>query len=221
MAAPRPRAHVLRRRTRPALGHPARAPVAPSSTRPSRRPRRTIRAAARTGQHPPAAPARRRTRMNLPSSRRALASVRPAGTREPIATAGTAPRGSRRGLAAVTIAAAVFAASPAIVRAAVNPSSGGPGAAFTITFPAQAVAFDLQLTGPGRCATLDLLYISIERARHGRFRFGPRVRGARPRRNGRRLHRWCRGAYDASVIASAEFDPMDAQVVSSGKFTVR
>jgi len=68
---------------------------------------------------------------------------------------------------------------------------------------------------------LDDLFIAISRARRGHFRFGPRVPGARPHRNGKRLGRWCRGTYHVSVVASGEFEPSPADVVASGAFTVR
>jgi hypothetical protein len=106
-------------------------------------------------------------------------------------------------------------------RATVTPSSGGPRAAFGIGFAAQAVGLDLQLVGPGRCGDLDDLHISIGRARDGHFRFGPRVPGARPRRDGKRLARWCRGRYRVAVVASGEFEPSPSEVVAKGRFIVR
>ena len=102
-----------------------------------------------------------------------------------------------------------------------TPSIGGPRSSFEVTFAAQPVALDLQLGGPARCAELDSLAISIRQAQTGRFRFGPRVAGARPRRNGKRLRRWCRGAYRVSVVASEEFDPTATTTIASGRFSVR
>ena len=75
--------------------------------------------------------------------------------------------------------------------------------------------------GAGRCGDLDDLHVSIGRARDGRFRFGPRVPGARPRRDGRRLRRWCRGRYRVAVVASGEFEPSPSEVIAKGRFTVR
>jgi hypothetical protein len=121
----------------------------------------------------------------------------------------------------VVVVAVVLAAPVARAQTAVTPSSGGPRAAFKITFPAQAVGLDLQLTAPRGCGALDDLHISIRRAQSGHFRFGPRVPGARPRREGRRLHRWCRGRYRVAVGSSGEFDPSPSEVLSSGQFTVR
>jgi hypothetical protein len=91
--------------------------------------------------------------------------------------------------ALVVVLATVLVAPVVPARATVTPSSGGPRAAFEIAFAAQAVGLDLQLVGPGRCGDLDDLHISIGRAGDGRFRFGPRVPGARPRRDGQRLRR--------------------------------
>jgi hypothetical protein len=126
----------------------------------------------------------------------------------------------RRLLAA--LATASLAAHAATAHAAVTPSSGGSRAAFDVSFPAQSVVLDLQLSGPGRCALLYPLSISIREAQRGHFRFGPRVPGARPRRDdGKRLRRWCRGNYRVSVIATAEFDPGDIEVVATGRFSVR
>ena len=127
----------------------------------------------------------------------------------------------RVAVALVGVLAAVLVAPVAPARATVTPSSGGPRAAFEIAFAAQAVGLDLQLVGPGRCGDLDDLHISIRRARDGHFRFGPRVPGARPRRDGKRLRRWCRGRYRVAVVASGEFEPSPSQVVAKGRFTVR
>src|SRR4051812_6394018 len=78
----------------------------------------------------------------------------------------------------VLVVLAVGLAGPlAQGQAAVTPSSGGPWAAFAVTFPAQAVVLDVQLTAPRGCGWLDDLTISIRRAQSGRFRFGPRVAG--------------------------------------------
>jgi hypothetical protein len=90
-----------------------------------------------------------------------------------------------------------------------------------VTSPARSIALDLQLTGPGRCARLYPLYITIRHARRGHFRFGPRVPGARPRSDGKRLCRWCRGTYHFSVVITAEFQPDVNQTLTSGQFTVR
>jgi hypothetical protein len=128
--------------------------------------------------------------------------------------------GVARPLVAVALVA-VLVAPVAPAHATVTPSSGDPRAAFEIAFSAQAVGLDLQLAGPGRCGDLDDLHISIRRARHGRFRFGPGVPGARPRRDGRRLRRWCRGRYRVAVVASGEFEPSPSHVIANGRFTVR
>jgi hypothetical protein len=80
---------------------------------------------------------------------------------------------------------------------------------------------DLQIDGPGRCRDLYPLAMSIRQAQRGHFGFGPRVPGARPRRDGKRLRRWCRGSYHVSVVASAEFDPGDVEVLATGRFSVR
>jgi hypothetical protein len=127
----------------------------------------------------------------------------------------------RVALALVAVLATVLAVAVTPAHAAVMPSSGDRRAAFQVAFPAQAVGLDLQLTGPGRCGGLDDLHISIRRAREGRFRFGPQVPGARPRRDGRRLRRWCRGRYRVAVVASGEFEPSPVEVIASGHFTVR
>jgi hypothetical protein len=124
-------------------------------------------------------------------------------------------------VALVAVLAAVLAVPVAPAQATVTPSSGDPRADFEIAFSAQAVGLDLQLAGPGRCGDLDDLHISIRRARHGRFRFGPEVPGARPRRDGRRLRRWCRGRYRVAVVASGEFEPSPSHVIATGRFSVR
>ncbi|WP_028064668.1 hypothetical protein [Solirubrobacter soli] len=121
----------------------------------------------------------------------------------------------------VAVLAAVLAAPVASAQVTVTPSSGGPRAAFEIAFAAQSVGLDLQLAGPGRCGDVDSLHISIRRARDGRFRFGPRVPGARPRRDGRRLRGWCRGRYGVAVVASGEFEPSPSEVIADGRCTVR
>jgi hypothetical protein len=123
-------------------------------------------------------------------------------------------------VALVAVLAAVLAAPVASAQATVTPSSGGPRAAFEIAFAAQAVGLDLQFVGPGRCGELDDLHISIGRARDGRFRFGPRVPGARPRRDGKRLRRWCRGRYRVAVVASGEFERSPVEVIAGGRFTL-
>ena len=125
-----------------------------------------------------------------------------------------------RRLAAV-LAAVLVAAPVAVAEATVTPASGGARAAFEVTFPMQGVALGLQLEGPGRCADLDPMEISIRQAQTGRFRFGPGVPGARPRREDKRVRRWCHGAYRVSVIASEEFDPTAATTIASGRFSVR
>src|SRR4051812_22413667 len=79
----------------------------------------------------------------------------------------------------LALLAILLGAHVAPANAAITPPSGGRQAAFDVTFPAQAVALELEITGAGRCATLDALYISIRRAQHGDFRFGPGVPGAR------------------------------------------
>jgi hypothetical protein len=121
----------------------------------------------------------------------------------------------------LVVLAVVLAGPVAQGQAVVTPSSGGPWAAFEVTFPAQAVVLDVQLTAPRGCGWLDDLTISIRRAQSGRFRFGPRVAGARPRRDGRRLRRWCRGNYRVAVVRSGEFEPSGSEVVSGGRFTVK
>jgi hypothetical protein len=83
-----------------------------------------------------------------------------------------------------------------------------------------AVGLDLQLAGPGRCGDLDDLHISVRQAKDGRFRFGPEVPGARPRRDGTRLRRWCRGRYRVAVVASGAFEPSPSEVIATGRFTV-
>ena len=108
-----------------------------------------------------------------------------------------------------------------MAQATVTPSSGGPRAAFEVTFPAQPIGLDLQIQGPGKCATLDSLFISIRHAQSGHFRFGPQVPGARPRRDGKRIRRWCHGVFHVDVVASAEFDPLQTEVLATGRFTVR
>jgi hypothetical protein len=75
--------------------------------------------------------------------------------------------------------------------------------------------------GCGKREERDDLHIAIRRARDGRLRFGPRVPGARPRRDGRRLRRWCRGRYRVAVVASGEFEPSPSRVIASGRFSVR
>src|SRR4051812_25578818 len=117
----------------------------------------------------------------------------PASTNRPLKRRRAAPSAARHGqlegdrrrvahcrLLAV-LAAILLAAPAASANAAVTPSSGGPRAAFDVTFPAQSVVLDLQATGPGRCADLYPLLISIRHAQRGHFRFGLRVAGARPR----------------------------------------
>jgi hypothetical protein len=121
----------------------------------------------------------------------------------------------------VAVLVTVLAVPVAAAHAGVTPPSAGPDSAFEVTFPAQAVGLDLQLTGPRACSPLDDLFIAIPRARRGHFRFGPRVPGARPRRNGKRLRRWCRGSYHLSVVASDQFEPSPADVVARSAFTVR
>jgi hypothetical protein len=122
--------------------------------------------------------------------------------------------------ALVGVLAAVLVAPVVQARATVTPSNGGPRAAFEIAFAAQAVGLDLQLVGPGRCGDLDDLHISVRQAKDGRFRFGPEVPGARPRRDGTRLRRWCRGRYRVAVVASGAFEPSPSEVIATGRFTV-
>jgi hypothetical protein len=103
----------------------------------------------------------------------------------------------------------------------VTPASGGPRATFAISFPAQSIGLDLQLVAPRGCGDIDDLHIAIARAQTGRFRFGPRAPGARPRRDGKRLSRWCRGRYRGSVVAREEFEPTSATEIAVGHFAVR
>jgi hypothetical protein len=121
----------------------------------------------------------------------------------------------------VVVLAAVLAAPVGPAHARVTPASGGPRSTFVIAFPAAAVVLDLQLTAPRRCRGLDGLRIAIRHARTGRFRFGPRVPGARPRRDGTRLRRWCRGRYHVAVVSTGEFEPSPTDEFATGRFAVR
>jgi hypothetical protein len=123
------------------------------------------------------------------------------------------------GALVAVVAGALIAVAPA--HATVTPATGGRFSSFAIAFPAQRVALDLQFVVPRGCGELDDLHISIRRAGRGRFRFGPRVPGARTRRDGRLVSRWCRGSYRVSVLARAEFEPTSAKVIATGDFTVR
>lgn len=160
--------------------------------------------------------------------RRTLRRMQPAGAStasgggRPAQGALHAPVPHWRALRSCLLAAVVAAlvATPAVARATVTPSSGGTRGAFEVTFAAEPVALDLQISGPGKCAELDSLEISIRRAQSGRFRFGPRVPGARPRRDGKRLRRWCRGAYRVDVVSSGEFEPLSTSTIATGRFTV-
>jgi hypothetical protein len=42
-----------------------------------------------------------------------------------------------------------------------------------------------------------------------------------PRRDGKRIRRWCHGVFHVDVVASAEFDPTQTEVLATGRFTVR
>lgn len=112
------------------------------------------------------------------------------------------------------------AATDAIARATIVPSTGGRRTSFEIRFPAEPVGLELWFSGPRGCRQLDEFLISIPRARTGRYRFGPRVQGARPRRDGRRVTRLCRGRYRAHVVAPDEFEPRSSEI-ATGRFTVR
>ncbi len=103
----------------------------------------------------------------------------------------------------------------------VSPTSGSPRTSFAVTFPAQSVSLDLQFSGPRGCRNLDELYIALRRARTGQFRFGPHVPGARPRRDGRRIRRWCRGRYRVDVVDGGAFEPSGSTVIATSRFTVR
>jgi hypothetical protein len=144
----------------------------------------------------------RRRRADVDGTRTRLHAQAPSGPCRASRQSGSLPAVM---IAVLSLALGAAHASPA--GADVTPARGGPRAGFTMSFPAQPVALDLQLDGPHACAHLDSLFISIAKAQRGRFRFGPRVAGARPRRDGKRLARWCSGTYTASVVLSDEFDP--------------
>lgn len=83
------------------------------------------------------------------------------------------------------------------------------------------MVLDLQLTTPRGCRGIDDLVISIRQAKSGRFRFGPSVPGARPRHDGQRIKRWCRGTYRGSVVSTDQFAPDDAEELANGRFVVK
>ena len=175
------------------------------------RARRARRARARSP--PPACMWPGRVTRGLPDRRSAVgAHVRRTLRRMQPAGASTASGGGRpaqgslhapvphwRALRSCLLAAVVGAlvATPAVARATVTPSSGGTRGAFEVTFAAEPVALDLQISGPGKCAELDSLEISIRRAQSGRLRSVPgrRARGRGVTANG------C-GAGAAARIAS-------------------
>ena len=128
-------------------------------------------------------------------------------------------RARTTGAVIALLASALITVAPA--HAAVTPAAGGPATSFAIAFPAKRIALNLQFRVPRGCSDIDDLYISTRRANRGHFRFGPRVAGARPRRDGKRVSRWCRGNYRITVVAREEFDPTSTNVVAEGDFTVR
>lgn len=125
-----------------------------------------------------------------------------------------------RGVGLAGVVAATLIAPTALAEATITPARGGPADSFEITFPAIPVELELQFSGPRGCRDLQL-FIPIRRARTGRYRFGPRVPGARPRRfSGVRPRRWCRGRYRVHVIWNEEF-VLGGREIDTARFTVR
>ena len=119
------------------------------------------------------------------------------------------------------VLAAVLAGPLHAAHATVTPSVGGARDSFTVYFPPQDVALELLgLRAPLREARSPVDLDPAGPA--GTIQLRPRARRAAwPRRNGKRLLRWCRGRYNASVLVTSEFGFENGGVLTRGEFRVR